>query len=370
MPQDGVVRAEVKIAGWKMKALPGAAQRTLLTYVVQSDIKGNLPAAIVNTVSQQQAFLIAAIEKELNRRRGASETFPAVEISNAALTKVADEVNHRLFDDTGGSDKESVTSYMDDSSINGGLPAVSATIPTASPVATPVTPQPAAAASMATAAAALSQPAQQQQQQQQRQRASNSPSRSKSDSAGKEITSGRLAVLFVPSVLWLLSKHGLGRPLLGSILFCVSLVMCFMHLLEINLGKPAPKRCLSSHWGAPVTGSAVFRFPIELKRLLRYLENKRQASGIEINVTHVTIKAAAMALQEMPSLNGHICLNRFYRNQSSDVSYLFPLASGGFTSVVVNSAETKAVSCENKHRLLMLSFPKFKYPCLMTIASQ
>ena len=107
MPQDGVVRAEVKIAGWKMKALPGAAQRTLLTYVVQSDIKGNLPAAIVNTVSQQQAFLIAAIEKELNRRRGASETFPAVEISNAALTKVADEVNHRLFDDTGGSDKES-----------------------------------------------------------------------------------------------------------------------------------------------------------------------------------------------------------------------------------------------------------------------
>jgi pyruvate/2-oxoglutarate dehydrogenase complex dihydrolipoamide acyltransferase (E2) component len=100
-----------------------------------------------------------------------------------------------------------------------------------------------------------------------------------------------------------------------------------------------------------VTGSAVFRFPIELKRLLRYLENKRQASGIEINVTHVTIKAAAMALQEMPSLNGHICLNRFYRNQSSDVSYLFPLASGGFTSVVVNSAETKAVDVVSRELL-------------------
>jgi hypothetical protein len=342
MPQDGVIRGEVKIAGWKMKALhdsasvDSASERTALTYIVQSDIKGNLPAAIVNTVAQQQAFLIAAVEKELTRRRGTGEQQPVVEVSNTALAKVADEVNQKLCPrmmsgtDGGAPTKVNVKATHEGISTAPALPT------------TPAALSPADVASSPTISLSHSQ------QNQQRQRPSRSPSRG-SDGEGKEITSGRLALLLLPSIFWWFLKHGLGRPLLGSTIFCVSVVIFWVNLVETNLGKPAPKRCLSSHWGNPVTGSAVFRFPIELKRLLRYLENKRQASGIEINVTHVTIKAAAMALQEMPSLNGHVCMNRFYRSKSSDVSYLFPLASGGFTSVVVNSAETKAVRNHNAY---------------------
>lgn len=36
------------------------------------------------------------------------------------------------------------------------------------------------------------------------------------------------------------------------------------------------------------------RFPVELKRLLRYIEAKRQSAQEDINVTHVTMKACAV----------------------------------------------------------------------------
>lgn len=46
--------------------------------------------------------------------------------------------------------------------------------------------------------------------------------------------------------------------------------------MRIQLGVPAPKRCVQTEWGRQLAGSVVFRFPVELKRLLRYLEAKRQ----------------------------------------------------------------------------------------------
>ena len=67
----------------------------------------------------------------------------------------------------------------------------------------------------------------------------------------------------------------------------------------------------------------------------RYLEQKRAASGVEINVTHVAMKAASLALREMPALNGHIVGGSFFPHSCRDVSYLFPLQSegGAFASI-------------------------------------
>ena len=362
MPQDGVVRGEVKIAGWKIKAIndpkAGGLQRTALTYIVQSDIKGNLPAAIVNTVAQQQAFLIAAVEKELNKITRSTQFDAQMELSNAALITIADEINRghmreeiagsRLGDDnTGKSEEVSIGSNSGyDRHSEGdklGYPmSLDKSVISESSAAASESMLPGYSKEISTSTT-----------QGQTDAKSLSPltkpqAQDKSDSMGQEITSRHLAIMLLPSFCWFIITYGFDSPAFGSTIFCMTFVLCAMHLIEIALGRPTPKRCLSSHWGAPVTGSAIFRFPIELKRLLRYIESKRKETGIEINVTHVTMKAAAMALQEMPSLNGHICMNRFYKSQTSDISYVFPLASGGsqprFTSVVVHEAESKAVS--------------------------
>lgn len=128
-------------------------------------------------------------------------------------------------------------------------------------------------------------------------------------------------------------------------MFLVGIVMSTRYVINFKLGTPVPKRTVTTQWGDPVGGTVLVKFPVELKRLLRYLEQRRKDTGVEINVTHLTMKAVAIALQEMPSLNGHISLGRFYRNQNgtSDVSYCFPLANGGFAAVCVDGADKKPV---------------------------
>jgi hypothetical protein len=76
------------MAGWRFKPLPG--NKTQVTYIVQSDVGGKLPTSLVNSASQQQAFMIAAVDKELSFNK-----YPAVELNQNALTEVAKEINSR-----------------------------------------------------------------------------------------------------------------------------------------------------------------------------------------------------------------------------------------------------------------------------------
>jgi len=45
-----------------------------------------------------------------------------------------------------------------------------------------------------------------------------------------------------------------------------------LYPLNLQLGPYAAKICPATEWGPGAGGSVVLRFPIELKRLLRYLE--------------------------------------------------------------------------------------------------
>ena len=38
-----------------------------MTYVVQTDLKGNLPKSLVSQVAAQQAFLIAAVRQHMDK---------------------------------------------------------------------------------------------------------------------------------------------------------------------------------------------------------------------------------------------------------------------------------------------------------------
>jgi len=155
-----------------------------------------------------------------------------------------------------------------------------------------------------------------------------------------------LLMLMGPSLLWFVLK------LLGSgylyelrgVAFTVFLAYMLNRVISEQLGPAAPKRCIDSEWGSSKGGSSIFRFPIELKKLLRYLENKRQKSGVEINVTHVTIKAVAIAMREHPALNGHLCLDKFYRNlDRPSIAYICPSVGEALAATLVKQADLKAV---------------------------
>lgn len=61
------------------------------------------------------------------------------------------------------------------------------------------------------------------------------------------------------------------------------------------------------------------RFSVDLTKLLRYLELRREESGVEITITHLAVKGAAVALSEIPNIHGHVIGGDFYRARSRGV---------------------------------------------------
>jgi hypothetical protein len=69
----------------------------------------------------------------------------------------------------------------------------------------------------------------------------------------------------------------------------------------------------------------VIRFPVDLSKLLRYLEGKREETGVEVTFTHLAIKAAAVSVSETTSLNGHVLYGYFYKSKTAGCAFSCPL---------------------------------------------
>jgi hypothetical protein len=363
------------MAGWRFKSLPG--NKTQVTYIVQSDVGGKLPTSLVNSASQQQAFMIAAVDKELSFNK-----YPAVELNQNALTEVAKEINSRTgpFPST-ASGGASPSAFSSPASPMNNRPSGSAVV--ASPVSSPKpqvsfsssTPSPSAINTVSNVSV--------------------SAGGGTGGGGGKGVLSTKsLGLLCAPSLIWFVGKVVGGGMLYNyrGVIFCFVLayalnaiiydqvspllpIKFFLNFFVVvfffsnkkrkekkqqmniyiiiiiiliiyckQLGSPSPKKCVDSEWGDSKGGVSIFRFPIELKKLLRYLESKRQNSGVEINVTHVTIKAAAIAMREFPALNGRVCLLQFYRSsERPSIAYLNPSVGDYLSATLVDNADLKAV---------------------------
>ena len=44
----------------------------------------------------------------------------------------------------------------------------------------------------------------------------------------------------------------------------------------------------------------------------RYLDGKREETGIEITLTHIAVKACAIVLTELPTMAGHVLFGRYH----------------------------------------------------------
>lgn len=114
------------------------------------------------------------------------------------------------------------------------------------------------------------------------------------------------------------------------------------YLLQLHLGRPITKSSPLLKYQVP-SSKLLFRFPIELQNIVQYIESKRTASEVDITFSHIAVKAAAMALQEQPSLNGHLVMQNFYRNKtpSIDVSVSVDVTEGQSVMMKIDDADAK-----------------------------
>jgi hypothetical protein len=92
-------------------------------------------------------------------------------------------------------------------------------------------------------------------------------------------------------------------------------------------------------------GRMLVRFSVDVGRLLRYLEGRRESSGVEITVTHIALKAAAVALSETPNLNGHVIGDDFYASNSRgvDLSLTLDLHENDSVVMKIENADLKPI---------------------------
>lgn len=103
-------------------------------------------------------------------------------------------------------------------------------------------------------------------------------------------------------------------------------------------------------WSAPREGNIYGKLTLDVTEVQRYIEHLRETTGEKVTVTHLVGKAAAMALEEEPSLNGRILFRRFYPFDSVDIAFLVTLDEGSDLAKVkiegVNEKSTPEIAAE------------------------
>ncbi len=97
-----------------------------------------------------------------------------------------------------------------------------------------------------------------------------------------------------------------------------------------------------------------------MTKALTFLKEKEAHSGYKISISHLVGKAAAIAMQERPEINGLIRFNRIYLRKHVDIFYQInvpgsendPVGKANLTGAVVHHAENLSVAqiAEALHR--------------------
>jgi hypothetical protein len=143
-------------------------------------------------------------------------------------------------------------------------------------------------------------------------------------------------MLFVPVLLYFFADRAYR-----GITFALSAAAALRFVVHAQPSRPYSSSLRGSEWGQESMKSKVqVKFPVEVKKLMRYLDSKRKESS-DITVTHVAMRAVGIALRENPDvshmsqsprprakrdlilgcqLNGHTVLGRFFPSKAADVS--------------------------------------------------
>jgi hypothetical protein len=89
----------------------------------------------------------------------------------------------------------------------------------------------------------------------------------------------------------------------SSAVFVISAGFFARRTFKMHIGQPTRKH-VSRSTASLASGRTLVRFPVDLNKLIKYLELKRQEFNVEITMTHIAIKATALAINDFRSLKG------------------------------------------------------------------
>lgn len=136
----------------------------------------------------------------------------------------------------------------------------------------------------------------------------------------------------------------------------IGAAICLRFFTRLGLGTPIDRKSSFYAPSLPL-GRIVMRFPVDLGKLLRYVDTKHKESGVDITLTHVAIKAAAATIQDFPCLNAHMIMGDVYpsRSRGIDISVATDTSETESVGLLIKSVEFKPlhvlgheVQCESK----------------------
>ena len=121
--------------------------------------------------------------------------------------------------------------------------------------------------------------------------------------------------------------------------------------LTLSTGGSAFRKIAMGSWRTASDPSVYGLLEIDMGPALAYIKEKEAAGFGKLSITHLVGKAAAIAMQERPEINGLIRFNRIYLRKHVDLFYQVnvpgaehdPVGKANLTGVVVRAAENLSV---------------------------
>lgn len=310
--EDGIMRGELILSGYVLKQTP---KGTECHYVIQTDLKGTIPSSAINLMSSIQPMNLANIKTYLESTSNTISRGSLLSRPNKPVT-----IQDLLFAYENSKTKTNsivIDSPSDDTNLNR---------QSASGTNTGSTTETSSSATEKVRNAVKSAV----------DKATDIDERRKKL---HDLNTVSLLVLFMPVALY----YAVGSRYRG-IAFIGGLLYALEYVFRLHLGIPH-KKVSTQEVAAVPNGRMLVRFSVDVGRLLRYLEGRREASGVEITVTHIALKAAAVALSENPNLNGHVIGDDFYSSNSRgvDVSLTLDLMENDTVVMKIENADLKPI---------------------------
>jgi len=284
--EKGVVRAQLIIGGYVMKPVAGGTHVTIL---VQSDLRGTLPASVQSLAAQSQPLVLLTLRKVLDKihdgKSRSDISQPVIPSYEDMMVIVERNANPAVPYEDDAPQRKLTLSQRTVGSVN------------PDPMDTNRTPQ-------------------------------NVPSVTSPQSNNESSTMFYfISTLLICVAIYFAIDENIGDNITWG-LYIAALLLAMEVMLQSHLYQPS--RRVYSTPSRVTPGNFFFRFRIDSPR--------RSSSG---TMSHVIVKALAKAIEDC-GLNGHVIFGKFYplRSAGVDISVSADIDAGSSTMVTVRSANS------------------------------
>lgn len=303
LKEPKVVRGEVHVSCTKI--VPNAAyDGAEVTFMVKTDLKGNIPSRIASKAAAEQPFVIQRIGEVLKKNSSHVEQ----------LSKLG-KVTNTIFD--GSKKRSSPTASASPTTLS------SRGSKRSSPKKVTIDEKPKPALSMERASIGNSVAR---------------PSTKKEESTEPVVmdvpkerhnTVNDIASYAVQFGGAILALKTVGLPTVVHLGLVVLLILYFSLQLHLGPSHMSPRRkMMIATFGPPDSGMILGTLQLDVSKTLKYIETKREATGAHITMTHIVLRAIGYAMSKAPSVNGHLVLGTYYPAPTTDISCLVAIEGG------------------------------------------